>query len=221
MQTTVTGLAACCLFVSTCLSAASMRGKVVDPSGAPIENAQVSVVSRVGVLAQASSSTEGLFQISYDPSMDLKLVVTAPGFRTETIALGGAPPDTVRLEIAAQIDSVVVVGSALDVPLAEQGGSIGIIPPAEIRERNEPLAADLLRYLPGMSFSQNGPPGSLTSLFLRGGNSNLSLVQIDGVPVNGFGGSFDFAHIPSESLESVEVIRGPQSAVYGPYANSG
>jgi len=78
-----------------------------------------------------------------------------------------------------------------------------------------------LRYLPGMAFNQNGPPGSLTSLFLRGGNANLNLVQIDGVPVNGFGGSFDFAHIPSESLERVEVIRGPQSAVYGPYANSG
>src|SRR5438132_541553 len=80
---------------------------------------------------------------------------------------------------------------------------------------------DLLRYLPGMAFNQSGMTGGVTSLFLRGGNSNFSLVQIDGAPVNGFGGSFDFAHIPAEALDRIEVIRGPQSAVYGPYANSG
>ena len=43
---------------------------------------------------------------------------------------------------------------------------------------------DLLRYVPGVSFNQTGAPGGVTSLFLRGGNSNMSLVEIDGVPVN-------------------------------------
>ena len=46
-------------------------------------------------------------------------------------------------------------------------------------------------------------------------------MQIDGVTVNAFGGAFDFAHIPADWLERVEVVRGPQSAVYGAYANSG
>jgi outer membrane cobalamin receptor len=46
-------------------------------------------------------------------------------------------------------------------------------------------------------------------------------VEIDGVPVNAFGGDFDFAHIPAEALERVQDVRGPQSAIYGPYANSG
>jgi outer membrane cobalamin receptor len=61
----------------------------------------------------------------------------------------------------------------------------------------------------------------VSSLFMRGGYDSDSLVEIDGVPVNAFGGSFDFAHIPAEALDRIEVIRGPQSAVYGPYANSG
>ena len=47
------------------------------------------------------------------------------------------------------------------------------------------FAMDLLRYLPGVAFNQSGSPGGVTSLFLRGGNSNLNLVQIDGVPASG------------------------------------
>ena len=86
-----------------------------------------------------------------------------------------------------------------------------------------PFAMDLLRYVPGVAFNQSGAPGGVTSLFLRGGNANLNLVEIDGVPVIGFGGGlgFDFAHIPSEAVDHIDVIRGAQSAVYGSYANSG
>jgi len=75
-----------------------------------------------------------------------------------------------------------------------------------------------------VAFNQSGaPPGGVSSLFLRGGNANLNLVEIDGVPVIGFGGGlgFDFAHIPSEAVDHIDVIRGAQSAVYGSYANSG
>ena len=96
-----------------------------------------------------------------------------------------------------------------------------MIPREEIRERNEAQAYDLLRYLPGVAVSQSGPRGGVTSLFTRGGDYNFSLVQIDGVAVNAFGGSFDFAHIPTDFLDHIEIIRGPQSAVYGSYSNSG
>ena len=126
-----------------------------------------------------------------------------------------------ELEIAPVVDSVRVAGSAIDVPAAEQGGSVSIVPSEEIRERNEPMAMDLLRYLPGVQFSQTGAMGGLTGLYIRGGNDNFNLVEIDGVPVNSFGGDFDFAHIPTEALDHVEVVRGPESAVYGPYAISG
>ena len=91
----------------------------------------------------------------------------------------------------------------------------------EIEQRNEPMAFDLLRYVPGATVTQNGQRGSAASL-IRGGDSNFNLVQIDGVTIsNSFGGAFDFAHIPADWLERIEVVRGPQSAVYGAYANSG
>ncbi len=219
MRIYVPGPLACCFIFSACLSAAQVKGKVVDPSGAPIPGAQVSIVSRVGVEAQTASATNGAFELNAPDRLDAKLVVTAPGFSTRTLPLESAA--SVRLEIAPQVDSVRVVGSAIDVPASQQGGSVSIVSSDEIRRRNEPFALDLLRYLPGMAFNQTGAAGGVTSLFLRGGYSNFSLVQIDGVPVNAFGGAFDFAHIPSEALDHIEVIRGPQSAVYGPYANSG
>src|SRR5437870_3004214 len=198
MKFFVSGLLACCLFICGRLSAAEIKGKIVDPSGSPIPGAQVSIVSRVGVEAQTVSGPDGTFATSADDRSltSAKLVVTAPGFRTRALDL--APELTVQLEIAPQVDSVRVVGSALDVAAAEQGGSVSIIPREEVRERNEPCASDLLRYLPGMNINQSGSTGGVTSLFIRGGNSNFGLVQIDGVPVVGFGGGlgFDFAHIP-------------------------
>jgi outer membrane cobalamin receptor len=127
----------------------------------------------------------------------------------------------VQLNIAPQVDSVRVAGSAMDVPLTEQGSSIAIVPREEIAERNEGLAVDLLRYLPGITIGQTGSPGGVASMFIRGGDYNFNLVQIDGVPVNSVGGAFDFAHIPTDWLERVEVIEGAQSSVYGAYANSG
>jgi outer membrane receptor protein involved in Fe transport len=219
MRRKIADLAVVWWFFSACLSAAEINGKVVDPSGAPVVGAQISVVSRVGVEAQTASSTSGVFKLNAAETPGAKLVVTAPGFSTQTLRLEREV--TVRLEIAPQIDSVRVVGSVIDVAASQQGGSVSIIPRQEIRERNQPLAIDLLREVPGLAFSQTGATGGLAGLFIRGGYPTFNLVEIDGVPVNGFGGNFDFAHIPSEALDRVEVIRGPQSAIYGPYANSG
>jgi outer membrane receptor protein involved in Fe transport len=196
-----------------------VKGTVLDPSGAPVGGAQVSVVSRVGVEEQTVTSIAGTFELQSIEIPDAHLAITAAGFRTVTLPL--AATVSVKLAIAPQVDAVAVVGSALDVSASQQGGSVDIIPREEIRTRNEPYAMDLLRYLPGVNFEQSGPAGSVASLFLRGGDSNYTLVEIDGAPVNAFGGGFDFAHIPAEALDGIDVIRGPQSAVYGSYANSG
>ena len=61
----------------------------------------------------------------------------------------------------------------------------------------------------------------MTSAFIRGGNSNYDLVMIDGIPMNDFGGAFDLAPLPTEGVDQVEVLRGPQSALYGSNAVAG
>ena len=196
-----------------------IKGKVTDPSGQPVPGAQVAAAGRLGIDAQTTTAQDGSFSIEAPGNAGERLVVTAAGFATATVkAEAGA---NVKLEIAPQTDSVRVVGSAIDVAASEQGSSVTVISAPEIRERNEPVAADLLRYAPGVAMAQSGSTGGVTSLFLRGGNANFTLVQVDGVTVNQFGGAYDFAHIPSEALDGIEVARGAQSAVYGAYANSG
>jgi outer membrane cobalamin receptor len=202
----------------------TIHGTVLDPSGAAIAGAQVSAVNRLGVDRQTTTDQAGGFTLKLSETGGMHLAITAPGFETKSIPLAATPapePLTVQLNIAPQVDSVRVAGSAMDVPLTEQGSSIAIVPREEIAERNEGLAVDLLRYLPGITIGQTGSPGGVASMFIRGGDYNFNLVQIDGVPVNSVGGAFDFAHIPTDWLERVEVIEGAQSSVYGAYANSG
>ena len=218
------GLAALLLLFSAGLPAASLKGTVADPSGAPVVGAQVAVSVPAGIAARTLTGVNGSFELdtAVANAPDAKLVVAAPGFRTAEIALAAASqPLLVKLELAPLQDSVSVVGSAIDVPASQQGGSTSIVTSEEIRQSNLAQAVDLLRFLPGMAVSQTGFTGGLTSLYLRGGYDDFNLVEIDGIPVNGFGGTFDFAHIPAEELDRVEVIRGPESAVAGEYANSG
>jgi outer membrane receptor protein involved in Fe transport len=220
----LSSLLAGCLFFSACLTAASLQGTVVDPSGSPIPGAQISVMDRVGVEQQTVSGSDGAFDLKLpDPvPAGWRLVITAPGFANANVRLdSAASPLTVKLALAPVVDSVRVAGSAIDVAASQEGGSISIIPSAEIRQSNLPMAVDLMRYIPGLAFTQTGAMGGVAGLSIRGGYNDFNLVEIDGVPVNAFGGNFDFAHIATESLDRVEVIRGPQSSLYGPYANSG
>ena len=60
-----------------------------------------------------------------------------------------------------------------------------------------------------------GGPGAVTGVFPRGGESNYTLVFVDDVPVNAFGGDYDFGHLSTENVERIEVVRGPQSALFG------
>lgn len=203
------------------LHAAEITGVVRDPAGVPVSNARVTLTGRTGVLSEQVTDAQGRFRIQADSGSDQRLLVTAEGFATKPVPLSDAAGIT--LELAAQNDSVLVTGSAIPAPASEQGTSTSLISRQEIRTRNEAQAVDLLRYLPGLVVQQQGQRGALTSVSIRGGDSKYNLVLLDGVPVNTFyyGGLFDFAHIPTDFLDHVEVARGPQSAIYGSYANSG
>ena len=67
----------------------------------------------------------------------------------------------------------------------------------------------------------DGATGGVTSLFLRGGNSTANLVLIDGIPADDVGGMFDFGTVSSTAIAKIEVLRGPDSAMYGTDAGAG
>jgi outer membrane cobalamin receptor len=201
------------------LPAQTFEGKVVDPSGAAIPGASVAAINRVGVIVHAVTDASGSFQISVPDSQNASLLVTAPGFETKTLPFSA--DRTITLSLAPQSDSVTVAGSTMDIPLSQQGSSVSVIPREEIAERNEAQAIDLIRYLPGVSVTATGGRGSDASLFVRGGDSDFDLVEINGVPIDWFGGTVDLAHVPTDFLDHIDVVRGAESAVYGSYANSG
>ena len=142
MRIYVPGLLAFSFIFSAFLTAAEIKGKIVDPSGAAIPNAQVSVVSRVGVEGRTVSAASGAFELNIAKIAGQNLVVTAAGFDTKTVPLDAS--STIQLEIAPVVDSISVAGSAMDVLASRQGGSVSVITREEVRERNEPFALDLL-----------------------------------------------------------------------------
>lgn len=214
----ISGLAACSLTFAISLVAAEWKGTITDPSGGGIAGAQIVATNQTGIVARTTSAANGAFRLDVPDSPHIALVVTAAGFATRTVT---QQMTTVQLELAPRVDSVQVVGSTIELPAGAQASSVDSITSEQVRGRNEPFAMDLLRYTPGAAFNQSGTTGGVTSLFLRGGNSNMTLVRIDGVTVNSFGGAFDFAHLPSEAVERIDMVRGAQSAVYGSYANTG
>ncbi len=91
----------------------------------------------------------------------------------------------------------------------------------DLRARGVRLVQDALREVPGVALVQNGSYGAVTSLFLRGGESDYVKVLLDGVPLNLPGGSFNIADLTTDDLDRIEIVRGPVSVLYGADAMSG
>src|SRR5579862_4733208 len=104
MLRNVAALLAFCSLFSAGLRAAEIKGRIVDPSGAPVAGAQIAAVNRLGVIIRTTASLTGGFQLDAPETPDTRIVVTAAGFSTRT--LPPAETATVQLEIAPQVDSV-------------------------------------------------------------------------------------------------------------------
>ena len=118
-----------------------------------------------------------------------------------------------------QPDPIVVTVSAEAIPLSASSASVTILTREFVEESRAESMADLLRQVPFLYMSQTGGRGGLTTVSLRGGETNFTLVMIDGVPVNDItnllGGAVDFATISTDNIEQVEIVRGPMSSLYG------
>lgn len=123
--------------------------------------------------------------------------------------------DTTRLP------DVEVTATRLRTPARALTATVTTIQGTTLRERGIRFVADALRDVAGVTVVRTASFGSVTSLFLRGGESDFVKVLIDGVPVNLSGGSFDWASLTTDNIERIEVLRGPGSVLYGSDAMSG
>ena len=133
-------------------------------------------------------------------------------------AESGACAADVRPEPSQQPSSDDVGG----VPLDKIGSAVTVVTGEQLRAQQIRHAGDALRSLPGVAVSRSGGYGSKTQVRIRGAEGNHTLVLIDGIEANGTSdGEFDFSDLSAEDIERIEVIRGPQSGLYGSNAIGG
>ncbi|HEX4639400.1 MAG TPA: TonB-dependent receptor [Chthoniobacterales bacterium] len=117
---------------------------------------------------------------------------------------------------------VVISATRLDVPLDQSPASVSVIDAQDFEIKQTERVSDALREVPGLSVVQSGTAGQLTSVFTRGLRSEHTQVLLDGIPINqGLAGLFNFADFTTDNIDRVEVVRGPQSTIYGPRALAG
>ncbi|HEY2934021.1 MAG TPA: TonB-dependent receptor [Acidobacteriota bacterium] len=124
-----------------------------------------------------------------------------------------------------QIEPTVITVSAQSLPLSQVSASVTVLTREQIEQSRAENLTEVLRQLPFLHISQTGGRGGLTTVTLRGGDPNFTLVMIDGVPVNDItnllGGSYDFSSLSTDNIEQIEIVRGPLSARFGSQAISG
>ncbi len=205
-----------------------LRGKVVDSRGAAVRGARIVLFYNGKVaLRETSSNQQGEFGFDYLLPGDYALSVEADGLTqqggSQPVRILGGQQFTIAIPLtpAAIEDSVVVSATRTESRLGQTPASVFVISATDLLRAQRINVFDALRASPGVAVAQTARRGGVTSLFVRGGESDYTKVLIDGVPVNDAGGSFDFSDLTADNAARVELVRGAQSAIYGSDAMAG
>jgi len=168
------------------------------------------------VLAVLCAST-GSAQISVSPPVELPAIAVTTPRPT-------SPPPAANASAARDGPSLVVSPTSVATPGEETASSVSVVTAQDIETQQRRTLPDVLSTVPGINVVQTGGPGGLTSVFMRGTNSNHVKVLIDGIDVSDPSNpnrSFDFGQLLTADIAQVEVLRGPQSGLYGADALGG
>lgn len=121
------------------------------------------------------------------------------------------------------LPETVVTASRVVTPTAQVGSAISVVTGEQLDRQQTRIVSDALRAVPGVTVGRGGPVGALSEIRIRGAESNHTLVLIDGIEANdpSFSSIFDFAHLLATDIDRIEVLRGPQSALWGSDAIGG
>lgn len=126
--------------------------------------------------------------------------------------------------VSNELPAVIVSANRVPTVESQVASSVSVVTAQEIETRQWRTLPDILQHIPGLQLVQSGGPGAVTSVFIRGTNSNHTKVILDGIEVNdpsSPNNAFEFSNILASDIERVEVLRGAQSAVYGSDAIGG
>ncbi|PYR35466.1 MAG: hypothetical protein DMF90_13460, partial [Acidobacteria bacterium] len=206
--------------------AATVVGHVLDPLGGAIAHATATLLHDEQSVTDTTTDESGRFSLASAESGRYRVRVEAPGFEPRDtyavfVAVGDRVTVNVTLAIGSVAEQVVVSASATSLPESQVGASVTVLDQTVLGSLNKADVFEALRLVPGVQVVQTGQRGGTTSLFVRGGNDDFNKVLIDGIPANDIGGGFDFGTLPVSSVERVEVLRNPNSVLYGADALTG
>jgi outer membrane cobalamin receptor len=201
-------------------AAATLSGLVTDPDDRVVVGANVLVATPAGNVAHVNTNARGEFRVGSLPAGRYDVRVLVDSFQADALVVELGPDELrdvkIQLRLSAVTESVVVSAAQVDLPSSRAVDSITVVTAADLQAQQVETASDALRMVPGLGITRQGGRGALTSLFPRGGSSNYTLVLVDGIRANTFvDGGFDFGHLPVSGIERIEVVRGPQSALFG------
>ena len=205
----------CLLFslIALPVVAGPLTGRVSDATGRPLPRALVRVLDASGkALSEGLTRADGTFTIE-TTATECRVEASLTGFATTILPCAPAPE--FKLALAPLHEAVLVTANRGETPASQLAASASVFPHEEIARRNTPPVADLLVTSPGVTLSRSGGYGNVTSIFVRGGESNYNKVLLDGIPLNEPGGTFNFSNVTSENLDRVEIVRGAHSALFG------
>ena len=120
------------------------------------------------------------------------------------------------------LDPVIVSATKTPVPLRQVTSAVEVLTEEDLKRRQVKTLLEALRLTQGTAVLQNGGPGGVASVRIRGGSANQTLVLIDGAIVNSAtNGQFNFAHLTTDNIEKIEIVRGAQSTLWGADAMGG
>lgn len=143
-------------------------------------------------------------------TLSLAVVLTATA-----VAENEALPDE-----DARIDEIIVRSTRIQAT-HYAGTSVAVITAKDIEINGSGFAVDALPFAAGVVAKRTGHFGGVTSVGIRGGPSDQTLVLIDGVKVNSGAGGYDFARLDANNIDSIEILKGPQSSLWGANATGG
>ena len=202
----------------------SIHGTVQDPLGAVISGAQVELLQKQQSIATTKTDGQGNYALQAPSADRYQLRVSADSFKTIVTdstyisAIGECKID-VTLSPGGLAQEITVTSSGTPIPEAQVGAAVSVL------NKNEfPAALDVqqpMRLITGLQMTQTGQLGGTSSLFIRGGNSDANKVLIDGLPTGFVGGFSEFATLSAAGVDQIEVLRSPNSALYGSDALAG
>jgi vitamin B12 transporter len=204
--------------LSVRIASADVSGTVVDQSGRAVPRAYVRVLDSSGVESTGMFADEaGRFDLKTSDT-GCRVEASLTGFEPASIpCVSGTTTQSARLvlRVAPIHETTIVTATRTEAPTSQVGASATVFTAEDLERRQIPLVADLLMSTPGSMLVRNGGPGTVTSLFVRGGESDYNKVLLDGVPLNEPGGTFYFNNLTTENLDRVEIVRGAYSSLFG------